>query len=84
MAKANPRVTSPPTRNRIRRVRNTVSEVMMVRLSVAFTERLIISALRCPLHDPAVFPDTIKDNHGVIHGKSDHGQDRRNEMLVDL
>ena len=34
IANAKPLVTSPPTRNKIRMVRNTVNDVIMVRLSV--------------------------------------------------
>ena len=49
MANAKPLVTSPPTRNRIRIVRNTVNEVMIVRLSVSLIARLITDALSAPV-----------------------------------
>lgn len=41
IAKANPFVTSPPTRNRMSMVRNTVSDVMIVLLSVWLMAALI-------------------------------------------
>ena len=45
IAKANPLVTSPPTRNRIRIVKNTVNDVIIVLLNVSLIALLITSPI---------------------------------------
>src|SRR5436305_3387205 len=49
IAKAKPFVTSPPTKNKMRMVRNTVSEVMMVRLNVSLIALLITASFGAPI-----------------------------------
>ena len=48
IAKANPLVTSPPKMKRMRSVKNTVNDVITVRLSVSFIALLIILVLSDP------------------------------------
>ena len=48
IANAKPRVTSPPNINKARIVKNTVNDVMIVRLSVSLIARLMIVALFAP------------------------------------
>ncbi len=48
-------------------VRNTVSEVMMVRLNVSLIALLMMVPLSVFFHYPAVFTNTVKYNYRIVH-----------------
>ena len=56
--------------------RNTVPEVMIVRLRV-WLSAWFINFAECAAHaEPQVFADTVKDHDGVVDGEADDGQHR--------
>ena len=65
-------------------LKNTVAEVMIVRLNVSFTALLIMSCLVSPFHVSTVFTDTVKYDHRIIHGKTNYGKNRSDKMLVNF
>jgi hypothetical protein len=83
-AKANPRSTSPPKINSVNKTSNVVTEVTIVRESVALIERFTSQVVTLRLEDVRVLADAVEHHHRVVKRVPDDRQQRRDDRLVDL